>query len=399
MIAATYIEPGSSLFESDLPLKVTIITIITLIEVAIACGILYGIYVLLTLPMRRNERARIFLDLLELGLNDGRTPEQAITDAASSRDRSPGARFYMVAAHLHGGARLSDALQRVPRLLPPQMRAMLKAGERIGDARKVLPACRKLLGDGVSQVRGALNYLLVLMFVITPGMITVPIMLMVLVIPKFKEVFAGLAMGAPFPPVTTFVLDHSRQIVWAQLAVIVFIWLLMVAYVGGPRIQGWIRRVLPGVPDWVLFRLAWRRRRMQRDFSAMLAVLLDAGVPEPEAVALAADSTANALVRHRAAKVISRLNSGVPLPDALQVMDDSGELHWRLSNALHRGAGFLRALAGWHDALDAKAFQSEQAAAQITTSLLVLFNGLVVAAFVIGLFAALVDLIMQVTLW
>ena len=50
------------------------------------CGISYFIYFLLTLPMRRNERARLFLDLLELGLKDGRTPEAAIVDAAASRD-------------------------------------------------------------------------------------------------------------------------------------------------------------------------------------------------------------------------------------------------------------------------------------------------------------------------
>ena len=42
------------------------------------CAIIYGVYVLLTLPLRRAERARFFLDLLELGLCEGRTPEAAI---------------------------------------------------------------------------------------------------------------------------------------------------------------------------------------------------------------------------------------------------------------------------------------------------------------------------------
>src|SRR2546426_10043749 len=87
-----------------------------------ACGAIYLIYFLLTLPMRRNERARFFLDLLELGLKEGRAPETAIIEAAASRDRSLGARFHLLAAYLAGGRRLSQGLDQVPRMLPAQVR-------------------------------------------------------------------------------------------------------------------------------------------------------------------------------------------------------------------------------------------------------------------------------------
>jgi len=65
-----------------------------------ACAVCYVFYFLLTLPMRRNERARWFLDLLELGLKAGRTPEAAIGEAASSRDRALGVRFHLLTAYL-----------------------------------------------------------------------------------------------------------------------------------------------------------------------------------------------------------------------------------------------------------------------------------------------------------
>src|SRR5438552_631344 len=127
-----------------------------------ACGAVYAIYFLLTLPMRRNERARFFLDLLERGLRDGRTPERAIAEAAASHDRALGKRFHLLSAYLEDGMHLSEALNRVPRLLPPQLRATLKVGERIGDLTKVLPACRRWLQDSVSHVLAAHNYLLLL---------------------------------------------------------------------------------------------------------------------------------------------------------------------------------------------------------------------------------------------
>ena len=369
------------------------------VELLLSAAVIYLFYFLLTLPMRRNERARLFLDLLELGLKEGRAPGQAIMDASSSRDPAPGARFHLLAAHLEAGLKFSDALAKVPRLLPPQVVAMLKAGERIGDIGKVLPACRKLLTDGVSQVRGALNYLLILTFVVTPFTIYVPVVLGIFVIPKFKEVFAGMGGGLPLPAFTLFVTEHGTFLILLQVCIISLIWLLMAAYLGGPRFYEWLRRLLPGLPDRILFRFPWRRKRLQRDFSAMLAVLLDAGVPETEAVRIAANATANGVIQRRAARVCARLDSGVKLPAAIRAVDDDPELGWRIANALQRGGNFMSALTGWHESLDAKAFQLEQAAAQITTSVLVLLNGLFVAVVVIGLFLALVSLLNQATLW
>src|ERR1041385_8886136 len=90
-------------------------------------GVLYGFYFMLTLPMRRNERARLFLDVIELGQREGRTPEDALRHAATSRDRAFGVRFYVLAHYLNQNLRLGEALSRVPRLLPRQVIAMLQA--------------------------------------------------------------------------------------------------------------------------------------------------------------------------------------------------------------------------------------------------------------------------------
>jgi type II secretory pathway component PulF len=363
------------------------------------CGAVYVIYFLLTLPMRRNERARMFLDLLELGLQEGRTPEAAVTGAAASRDRSLGVRFHLLAAHLEGGLRLSQALEQVPRLLPPQVRAMLITGERIGDIRKVLPACRMLLRDSVSSVRGALNYLVLLAFAITPAMVIAPIFIRVMVLPKFKEVFNGMLEGEQLPPFTRLVFEGNGISTFIQVAIVGLVWLATLAYLGGPRLHGWLHRAFPGAQDWMLFRLPWRHKRLQRDFSAMLAVLLDAEVPEAEAVNLAAQSTANLAIIRRARKVCALLQEGVKLPEAIRALDNSRELQWRLSNALRRGAGFVQALTGWHEALDAKAFQLEQVAAQVTTTVLVLVNGLIVASFMIAVFLVLLTLINGASIW
>ena len=276
---------------------------------------------------------------------------------------------------------------------------MLKTGERIGDIRKVLPACRLLLRDSVSQVRGALNYLILLAFAATPAVVFVPVILRIYVMPKFKEVFAGMLEGQRLPAFTRLVFGGSDLTITIQLGLVALIFLVTLTYLGGPRLHGWIHRFLPGVQDWLIFRLPWRRKRLLRDFSAMLAVLLDAEVPETESVSLAAQSTANLAIIRRADKVRARLREGVKLPEAIRALDNSGELQWRLANALRRGTGFVRALTGWHEALDARAFQLEQAAAQIITAVLVLVNGLIVASFMIAVFLVIITLINTAALW
>lgn len=366
---------------------------------AVVFGTTYLAYFLLTLPMRRRERARLLLDLIDLGLKDGRSPETTITAISHSRDRKLGVRFYLLALFVEQGSRLSRGLEMVPRLLPPQIVAMLKVGESTGDISKVLPACRKLLKDGVSQVRGAMNYLVLLAFGVTPLTIFVPMVLRTRVLPGYKAVFEGMLEGQALPAFTRFVLENNGIAIALQIAFICFVWGAMFAYIAGPRAQSWLARIHPGVPGWISWQFPWRRKRLHRDFSSMLAVLLDAGVPESEAVRLAGEATNNIVMQHRAQRVCALLSRGVKLPEAVAEMGDSQELSWRLSNALRRGRDFLRALAGWHEALDAKAFQLEQAAAQATTTAMVLINGLIVGGIVVALFLALIAIMNEAVLW
>jgi type II secretory pathway component PulF len=122
----------------------------------------------------------------------------------------------------------------------------------------------------------------------------------------------------------------------------------------------------------------------------MLAVLLDGGVPEAEAVRIAGDATANEICRRRAARVMAALQDGTKLDDAVRAFDDTGEFHWRLTNAAHAHGGFLAALRGWHEALDAKAFQQEEATAHFITSGVVILNGVLVALIATAMFGVLI---------
>jgi type II secretory pathway component PulF len=345
---------------------------------------------LLSLPMQRRDRALFFLDLLETVLQRGQPVEQAIIAAAENHDRAIGVRFFMAAAHIESGARLGEALEKEPRFLPPQVNAMLSAGEKLGDLKKVLPACREVLRIAPDTVRTTMHYMVAILLIFAPVACWLITMLSVFVLPRFKEIAAE--MSTPIWPFTLFVfhLNDSRVLVGFEILVFLALVTVVVIYIGGP---GLVRRFqFRSVPivDWIAWRIPWKQKKLQRTFSAMLAVLLDGGIPEAEAVRLAGDSTANEICRHRTRRVLAALEKGVKLDEAVRAFDDTGEFHWRLTNAVHARGGFLHALRGWHEALDAKAFQQEETATHVFTSGLVILNGLVVALIATSMFGMLV---------
>ncbi len=355
-------------------------------------GLVSLVHFLLTLPMRRAERARLFLDLLEGALQRGQPVEAMVLSAARSGDPALGAPFHSLAARIEGGLRFKDALERAPRFLPPQISAILRAGDTLGDLRRVLPACREILREHPAGVRSALHYMLMVVFFFSPAFVAVVLITMLKIVPKFKEIAANL-MHAQLWPITRFVFAHGLWLVTAEIAVALFLFAGAAAYIAGPRLTAWFQwRGLPLV-DWLAWKLAWKRKALQRTFSAMLAVLLDGGVPEASAIRLAGDCTANEICRRRARRAIAALEQGVKLDEAVRAFDDTGEFHWRLANATHARGGFLEALDSWHESLDAKAFQQEQAAAHALTTAVVILNGVFVALVATAMFGVLIAVV------
>ncbi len=351
------------------------------------------LHYVISLPSQRRDRARFFLDILETAIDRGQTIEHAILSVAESRDRMMSVKFFILAAHIENGASFSEALEKVPTFLPPQLNAMLRAGINLGDLKKVLPACREVLRVSPDTVRSTLHYTVAMLLVFAPIAIWLITLLSLFVIPKFKDVAAGI--GVQLPPLTLFVFALNDSNVLVTFESILFFTLLAVAvfYIGGSSVLRWFQFRSVPIVDWLAWQIPWKRKKFLRAFSAMLAVLLDGGVPEAEAVRLAGESTANEICRRRAQRIVAALTRGVKLDEAVRAFDDNGEFHWRLTNAIHGRGGFLAALRSWHEALDAKAFQQEEVATHTATSGLVILNGIVVALITTAMFGILVAIL------
>ena len=217
------------------------------------------------------------------------------------------------------------------------------------------------------------------------------------ILPRLQEMFAD--MGLHLPAAFRLVVRATRNplslgvLALAPLALALFAFF----YAGGPALVAGLR--LTRVASWFHYRLPWRRKRVHRDFSAMLGVLLDAGVPEAEALGLAARSTANSVFEARASRAVAALERGSGLTEAVALLDGLGELRWRLASAAGASGGFSRALAGWHESLEAGACQLEQAVAHAITTAIVVLHGAMVAVVAIGIFQCLVRIAEALLIW
>jgi type II secretory pathway component PulF len=359
-------------------------------------GILIG-YVCLTQPARRNQRASLFLDLLETGLRNGQSPERTIVAVSDTHDRMVSPYFHLLAAHIEEGARLEHALALTPRFLPRAIAEVVKIGARENELARLLPAARAMLIDVNSRIRGALNYVVVFAVVVVPGVFFFLPMLSIFIWPKLKAVLED--MGATPPAFTRMVFENPGIALIAQIVFMAVLVAFALFYVLGPRFRDVTGTVFGRLPDRFSLMLPWRRHRTHRDFTAVLAILLDAGVQEEQAVQLAAKASANEVFVDRAERVVKHLRQGMSLPDALKAIETSPEFQWRWTNALRAGKDFFSALRGWHETLETRAFQQEQAAAHVITSTIVVINGLLVGSIAAAMFLVIISLIEEGTLW
>jgi type II secretory pathway component PulF len=246
------------------------------------------------------------------------------------------------------------------------------------------------------QVRKSRSYFTGSLIVFFPLLVVLLLVISTFVVPKFKAIGAEMLETVP----SNWTLTHIDQIVSLSLIPIALLGLILISLAAGPRIRlfllGWLP---PTLIDRCANWAPWNNRRLRRDFSLTLAMLLDAGVPEEQALRHAGSATGSHFFQRLAARAAASLQHGARFLDALALVDHAGELRWRWQIAARAQLPFQHALEGWHETLNVRAVKAEQSAASLTTSILILLNGLVVGSVVLGVFQFLTTIIEETALW
>jgi len=293
-----------------------------------------------------------------------------------------------VAEDVEGGNSLSEALAKHPRVFPPLYENMVRAGEAGG----LLDSVLRRLADFMEkaerirrQIRGAIAYPAV---VITFALV-IFIGLMVVVVPKFEEIFASL--GEELPTYTQTLIDVSRfmQGNWWLFLVIPFVFVGIYKLVGktnGGRYL--VDRVKLAVP---IFGGIKRKSTVSR-FCRTFGTLLSSGVPILDSLTITRGAMGNVVVEEALDRVHEsmREGEGIAKPlgtskifdDVLVNMIDVGEETGELDKMLVRAS----------DTYDDEVDSLVKSLASILEPVLVIFVGAMVFLVMLALFVPLLKL-------
>ena len=211
--------------------------------------------------------------------------------AEESGNASLRASLYEVTDDLRGGQPLSDAFSKHPGVFPRFYVDMMRSAELTGQLDKVLEQLALYMErdqDAKQKIKSALTYPAVVL-----GLAVVTIIVMTaFVVPRFEAFFESLGADLPLSTriliaLTAFVSDWW----WALLVgfvVLVVVIVISARTKGGRAALNRITLSIPVIGDVVRYAIVER-------FCRMLAAMIDAGVPLPEAMAVVTEASNNAV--------------------------------------------------------------------------------------------------------
>jgi type IV pilus assembly protein PilC len=295
-----------------------------------------------------------------------------------------------LALSIEGGSTFSEGLAQHPKVFNRLFVNMVKAGELGGVLEVVLARLSEFMEKAQKikgKVKAAMFYPVAVLIVATVilGILTV------VVIPKFKEVFAGLGEGRPLPGFTLLVLgisDAIRQhfIVTAIcVAVVIIAFMLFIKTKFGRRVFDKFKLKMPVVGP-VVTKIAISR------FTRTLGTLVSSGVPILQALTIVKETSGNVVVAGAVGAVHDSVKEGETITAPLEAsgvfppmvisMVDVGEQTGALPEMLLKIA----------DNFDDEVDNAVAAMTSLLEPIMIVFLAVVVGSIVIAMFLPLIDL-------
>ncbi|MDI9401766.1 MAG: type II secretion system F family protein [Limisphaerales bacterium] len=295
-----------------------------------------------------------------------------------------------ISLSVEGGSTFSEALAQHPKVFNKLFISMVKAGEMGGVLEVVLLRLAEFM-EKAQKIKG--KVVAALFYPVAVLIVAVAIMgiLMVVVIPKFKEIFSDLVSGQGLPAFTELVLSISETIQYhfpeTCIGVIVFviIFRLLVKTKTGRFLFDKFKLVMP-VFGPVISKVAISR------FTRTLGTLVSSGVPILQSLTIVQETSGNVIVANAVHSVHENVKEGenitTPLesskifPPMVISMVDVGEQTGALPEMLMKIA----------DNYDEEVDNAVAAMTSLLEPVMIVFLAVIVGSIVIAMFMPLIAL-------
>ncbi|MGO8926533.1 MAG: type II secretion system F family protein [Limisphaerales bacterium] len=312
------------------------------------------------------------------------------------QERNPNLKSILgeLAVAIEGGSTFSEGLAQHPKVFNRLFVNMVKAGELGGVLEVVLNRLSEFM-EKAQKIKGkvvaAMFYPIAVLCVAT----VILTILMVYVIPKFKEVFAGMLDNAQLPAFTRLVLgisdvikDHFFYTI-CGVAVFVVIFLLLIRTKFGRLAFDKFKLKVPVIGP-VISKVAISR------FTRTLGTLVSSGVPILQALTIVKETAGNVIVGNAVGAVHESVKEGETITAPLEAsgvfppmvisMVDVGEQTGALPEML------LKIADNYDDEVD----NAVSAMTSLLEPIMIVFLAVIVGSIVIAMFLPLIELMNKV---
>jgi type IV pilus assembly protein PilC len=299
-----------------------------------------------------------------------------------------------LAMAIEGGSTFSEALAQHPKTFNRLYVNMVKAGELGGVLEVVLKRLAEF-AEKAQKIKGKIKAALfypVAVMIVASGIL---ILLMTFVVPRFKEVFAGME-GLKMPEFTLFVLavsDTIRHHILPTLGGVAVVWVLFLLFLktkAGRLIWDKTKLKMPAFGP-VISKVAISR------FTRTLGTLVSSGVPILQALTIVKETAGNVVISNAVSKIhesvkegetiTAPLESSAVFPPMVVSMVDVGEQTGALPEMLMRIA----------DNYEEEVDNSVAAMTSLLEPIMIVFLAVVVGSIVIAMFLPLIAMITQMS--
>ena len=298
-----------------------------------------------------------------------------------------------LALAIEGGSTFSEALAQHPKVFNRLFVNMVKAGELGGVLEVVLKRLAEF-SEKAQKIKGKVKAALfypVAVLIVAVGILA---LLLIMVIPKFKEVFAG--MGVKLPGFTVFVLAISDAVrlhilpTLGAVTVVVVMFLLAIKTKVGRLIWDKIQLKVPPFGT-VVSKVAISR------FTRTLGTLVSSGVPILQALTIVKETAGNVIISNAIASVHESVKEGETITSPLEAsgvfppmvvsMVDVGEQTGALPEMLLRIA----------DNYDEEVDNAVASMTSLLEPIMIVFLAGIVGSIVIAMFLPLIAMIQNLS--
>lgn len=247
-----------------------------------------------------------------------------------------------VAADVESGTSFSGALSRHPEVFPPLLLSIVKVGETggfLGQALTSIGENYKREAELQNKIKSATTYPVIVLIIAVIGVVA----MVTFVVPVFEQMFANLGGQLPIP--TQILVSLSRNMWWVIPVVAVIIIAIWVWWSRNKNTEQMRRIVDPIKLKLPIFGKLATKIAVSR-FSRNLSMMLEAGVPIIQALAIVGQASNNWKIEQAVREVQESIRQGRsfagPLakaevfpsmvPQMVSVGEESGTLSEMLSS-------------------------------------------------------------------